>query len=289
MHVSTPRRPLALVLAAALIPALACGAGDDPPADPVEIHAHRGGPLATVEEEVVPVHPENSLAAFMDAHADGYVVELDVKLTRDRVPVVMHDPTLNRTTDCRGRVDRRTAAELDRCRLDVLGTADVTAPNPRPERVPMLAEVLDWARADGARLNLEIKNLPANDDFDPTRRFARAVVTALEESGIGHDQVLVQSFWRPNLDVAQEAGWRTAILTGGDDNRRAPELAERGQYDAISPEWPLPLGFLDRAAGRPVIVWTLNAESDIEAALDAGVAAIVSDNPGLVRALAAEG
>ena len=63
-------RPLALSLAIlACVPAAAS-------AD-VEIHAHRGGPLATVDGEVTPVLPEESMRAFEQAHEDGFVIELD--------------------------------------------------------------------------------------------------------------------------------------------------------------------------------------------------------------------
>ncbi len=74
------------------------------------VHAHRGGPLSYGA-------PENSLQAFERTAADGFVVELDVKLSKDRVPVVIHDATLDRTTTCKGRVIDRTAAELRSCTL----------------------------------------------------------------------------------------------------------------------------------------------------------------------------
>jgi len=271
-----------------LMPA-ACGEQSDGSPEPVEIHAHRGITLATAAGEAVPVHPENSMTAFRAAHAEGFTVEFDVKLTGDRVPVVMHDPTLARTTDCTGRVDGRTARALARCRLDVLGAAGVTTSTPRPEPVPVLSDVLDWARAEGAQLHMEIKNLRAHEDFDPSPRFARIVVETLDRSGIAADQLVVKSFWSPNLDVARSAGWRTALLTGRDRNDDAPAVAERHGFDVLSPEWPLPEGFMERAGTRPVVPWTLDSEGEIRAALRAGVDGIVSNKPELVRALAGDG
>jgi glycerophosphoryl diester phosphodiesterase len=264
-----PRHLLLAVLAAVL--AAGCGSENEDSA-PVEIHAHRGGPLESAGGDVIAVHPENSMSAFRAAHADGFTLELDVQLTADAVPVVMHDPTLGRTTDCRGRVDARPARSLARCRLDLLGTSGNTRPNLQPERVPTLAEVLEWARAEGTELTVEIKDVSA-----------RTVVDAFASSGIDGEQLVVKSFRPRDLEIARDAGWRTALLTSRDHNAAAPGIASREDFDVLSPQWPLPEGFLDEA-GRPVVPWTLNSSREIEAALDAGVDGIVTDNPGAFRA-----
>lgn len=75
--------------------------------------------------------PENSLAAFQKAVKGGYGIELDVQLTRDRVPVVFHDETLERICGRKGRVRDYTQRELQRFALCHSG-----------ERIPPLAEVL---------------------------------------------------------------------------------------------------------------------------------------------------
>src|SRR3712207_1030098 len=83
------------------------------------VHAHRGGPVV----EGAPRFGEETLAAFQDAHERrGAVLELDVKLSKDRVPIAIHDATLDRVTACEGRVDAQTAAELAQCPIDVLGS-----------------------------------------------------------------------------------------------------------------------------------------------------------------------
>ena len=131
------------------------------------VHAHRGGALTNG----VPTLPENSLAAFERAGRDGFVIELDVKLSSDRKPVVIHDELLDRTTTCTGTVGSKTLAQLRGCRLDVLGTDDKEAPAPAPqEPIPTLAEALEVVRRTGARVNLEIKNLPTDSDYEPGPR-----------------------------------------------------------------------------------------------------------------------
>src|SRR2546423_12949606 len=107
-----------------------------PSAYAIDLHAHRGGGL----EDGTPIAYENSLSAFKGAPGRGAdVVELDVHVSNDGVPFVMHDGTLDRTTDCSGSVADHTAAEIDACHIDRLGTTDVftdvpgsTEPVPRP-------------------------------------------------------------------------------------------------------------------------------------------------------------
>ncbi len=94
------------------------------------VHAHRGGSLETGQGRCSGRStPENSMPAFRAAARRGFVLELDVKLSADRRPVVIHDATLDRTTDCEGRVDSLTLAQLRKdCEIDLLGTERSRAP-----------------------------------------------------------------------------------------------------------------------------------------------------------------
>lgn len=112
----------------------------------VRVWAHRG---ASAEA------PENTLTAFLravDLGARG--IELDVQLTRDGVPVVLHDPTLERTTDGRGWVGDWNWAELRR--LDAGGWFDKTFAG---ERIPSLSEVLAVVPEE-VWVNIELKTAP---------------------------------------------------------------------------------------------------------------------------------
>lgn len=77
------------------------------------IHAHRGGPLENGKAAL----SENSMPAFREAAARGFVIEADVKLSTDNVPMVIHDDELNRTTNCTGPVSALTAAQLGDCEI----------------------------------------------------------------------------------------------------------------------------------------------------------------------------
>ena len=112
--------------------------------------AHRGaGKLA----------PENTLAAMRIGQAHGYqMVEFDVKLSGDGVPFLLHDDTLDRTTDGRGRADALTWAEL--AKLDA-GSSHSAAFAGEP--LPTLSAIARWAIANGVACNVEIKPIPGRE------------------------------------------------------------------------------------------------------------------------------
>ena len=137
------------------------------------IHAHRGGSI----EFGKPTYPESTMPAFRASARRGFVLELDVKLTKDLVPVVIHDATLDRTTPCAGQVNARTYAELlADCRSTPRHRWQLRAARARDRRrapIPKLSEVLALARHAGVRVNLEIKNQPT----DPTSTSPRTSPT----------------------------------------------------------------------------------------------------------------
>jgi glycerophosphoryl diester phosphodiesterase len=131
--------------------------------------------------------PENTLSSFRaaeEAGADG--IELDVHLSQDGVPVVIHDDTLDRTTDGRGAVNRQTLAELRR-----LDAGRWFAPSFAGERLPTLEEVLAWS-AERLRVNIEIKSAGAG----------RAVLELLAAYPLA--RVLVSSFDHGLLETLRQ-------------------------------------------------------------------------------------
>jgi glycerophosphoryl diester phosphodiesterase len=263
------------------------------------ITAHRGGTLA----EGVPVLPENTLPAFRNAAKHGWVLEFDVSLTADRVPVVIHDDTLDRVSNCSGPVKARTAAQLRaECWVDVLGTAGVTAPNPKRTPIPTLAQVLRLAARHHAIVSPEIKNIPptsqqelvGGDDFEPDPRgFAAVVSAALAASGFPPQRMIVQSFWPPNLEVARShlPAAQLSFLTLEQTNDPGPETARALGYDWVSPGFTGSLNptYVERAHayGKRITVYTPNSAAEIAAARAAGVDAIITDDPVLAARLSA--
>src|SRR5207247_2483164 len=124
-------------------------------------------------------YPENTLASFASALEVGaQIVEFDVQLTRDGTPVVIHDPTLDRTTTGTGPVREKTLAEA----------RAVSAGYPRRfgsahagERVPTLAEVLAFLRGR-ARMIVEIKTESVRDD--PGESVETLTVAEVRKAGL---------------------------------------------------------------------------------------------------------
>jgi glycerophosphoryl diester phosphodiesterase len=213
--------------------------------------------------------PENTLAAFRRAVAVGApMVELDVQLTRDHEVVVVHDWTLDRTTDGAGPVRDRTLAELRR-----LDAGTWFGPTFRGERIPMLAEVL---AAVPVAVNVELKPVGA-DGLE-----ARAL--AVVESAGALERVIFSSFEAAALGRLRARSRAAALAVLWEDPAIAEALRLAGRVgaralhvrkDAVTTE------VLARAAhaGLPVRAWTVNDPAETARLRAAGVEGIFTDFP----------
>lgn len=237
--------------------------------------AHRG---ASIEA------PENTVAAFEAAAAAGAdLVELDVRLTADGVPVVLHDPDVGPTTDGTGPVHTLTLREVKQ--LDASGGR-----GPRQE-IPTLAEALTSIGAHaGMGVDLEIKNIPGEPDFDsPREAVLEAVLRALEETGFT-GPALVSSFnW---LTVERSKELAPEISTGfltvaGIDPMAALVYATQAGHEFVLPQAPALMeageGFVQEAHAEGVRVgtWTVDDEVVMATLFGWGVDAVASNNPRL--------
>lgn len=243
------------------------------------VFAHRGGSL---------IGPENTVLAIargLDAGADGF--ECDVRLAADGVPVVIHDPTLERTTSGTGPVHALTStalASLDAtCRFAPRDPARAVT---TPEGVPALRDVL--RRFATARVIVELK------DEDP--RLADAVVGVVRHSGAA-SRVCLGSFHQVVLDRVR--GQAPDITTSA-TRREAQRTLARSWV-----RWPFPMAppyrafqvperagrlhvvtaaFVRRAhrEGAVVQVWTVDTPEDVRRLLTLGVDGVISDRPDLV-------
>ena len=221
------------------------------------VYGHRGASA---------VAPENTIEAFVLARelgADG--VELDVRRCADADLVLHHDAVL---TD--GRIIVET------------GRADL------PATLPDLAAALD--ACTDLMVNIEIKNLPHDPDFDPERRVVDAVVELLEHRNRG-DRVIVSSFHLPTIDRVKELDpdIATGLLTFIDPLPvDGIGLAVAGGHDALHPHdatVDAELVAAAHAAGLAVNVWTVDDPARIRALADFGVDGIVTNVPDVARAV----
>lgn len=132
-------------------------------------------------------YPENTLAAFKGAiDAGAHMIELDVNLSKDRQLIVIHDETVDRTTDGHGPVNALTLKQLSH--LDAGSWFD---PRFSSERVPTLAQVLDTVKGR-LMVNIEIKP-EAFETHGPQDAVERQVLALIRERHM-HNDVLVSSF-----------------------------------------------------------------------------------------------
>jgi glycerophosphoryl diester phosphodiesterase len=201
------------------------------------------------------------------------------------VPVVIHDATLDRTTNCTGQVRSRVVLFLqENCRIDTLGGEALLRPAPPGVTVPTLKDTLEWAFEARAKVNIEIKNYPTDPDYTPGPGFANTVLTVIENGALPKSHVLIQSFLPQNLDPAKARGFKTSLLLLRQGaNQAGIDLAARNDYDFVSPGWPTagdPEDFVDLAhrAGLAVVPYTVDSLTDIRLAIDAGVDGLISND-----------
>ncbi|MBM9467089.1 glycerophosphodiester phosphodiesterase [Nakamurella leprariae] len=230
--------------------------------------AHRGASAAA---------PENTMPAFAAAWAAGAGwVETDVQPTLDGVPVLLHDPDLDRTTDGRGPVRGRSAREvaaLDAGRWFPDGAFTGTGV---PPLSALLAEL-----SPTRRLLLEIKG-------EHTRQQVRTVLRACRDSGQDH-RVLVQSFEVAALGHVRDLDPHRplGLLVEELDDDPVAACARVGAC-AYNPDHRALLDGLTRRpdlldelhrADVAVAVWTADDPADWAALTDAGVDAIITNRP----------
>nr|WP_269205004.1 glycerophosphodiester phosphodiesterase family protein [Motilibacter aurantiacus] len=238
---------------------------DDPGALPAVI-AHRGDSYNA---------PENTLAAFESAIRNGADwVEIDVQTTRDGVPVVMHDNTVDRTTAGTGDISTLTAAQV--AQLEA-GSWFSAAAYPG-QKVPTLTDVLDQMRGRASKLLLEVKG-------PETQAEVERVVAAIKSRG-QTSEVLLQSFDVNVLRHARAADpdLRLGLLRSSLDADPVALSKELG-LTAYNPSWdalksrPGIVASLHEA-GIAVMVWTVDDTTSWEQLRVLGVDGIITNKAG---------
>ncbi len=243
--------------------------------------------------------PENSLAAFALAVQQGAeAIELDAHLTRDGYVVVLHDDTVDATTNGRGAVAAMTLEQTRQLRLHArtrgktgqLGTVVVDEP------IPLLSEVFDRIAPSGVTINVELKAAHGS-------ALADAVAHLIAERGLA-EQVLLSSFDRATLAHVQErhGTLRRALLfpssniegmmTGMLNSQGWVTGAHMLGCEAIHPYWRVvSLGLTSRAhdLGMEVNAWTVDDAATIHRLVTMDVDGIITNDPAKTHAAVRQG
>ncbi len=239
----------------------------------IQVHGHRGARAR---------RPENTLAAFRYAIDLGVdAVELDVLVTRDDVPVVVHDPYI-------GPEDAHAIRSLT---LVELGEYDCGA-MPR-ERVPTLDQVFALGRGNHVWFNVEAKSFPDHPELAPVPDSCAAMILArVRKHGLSR-RVILQSFDPRVLTAAakQEPGiprsalWESDLDWAGIAKEFSATMLSP-LHALVSPErvaWA-------HAAGLPVLAWTVNEPEQWAPLAEAGIDGMITDDPAaLIAWLTARG
>lgn len=248
------------------------------------VFAHRGGAALA---------PENTIVAFdrgLALGADG--LELDVRLSRDGVAVVLHDATVDRTTDGTGAVADLTAGEI--AGLDAgyrFGAPDGFPFRDRGIGVPRLREVLERYRGVPSIVELKVD--------EP--ELARQALADVRAAG-AFANVVIGSFKQGVLDATRALEPEMPTSASTDEVRRLL-LRSRFRLTVRRPPYRL-LQVPEVRAGRRIVsprfvraahragllvqVWTINREDDMRRLLGWGVDALISDRPDVAVRVATE-
>lgn len=233
--------------------------------------AHRGGAARA---------PENTLEAMRLGIADGAdALEMDVRMSADGEVVVIHDPTVERTTGAAGAVEKMTLSELRA--LDAgshfRGRPPSSGSSER-HQIPTFEEVL--RTFPGVPFLIEIK-----------APLAAAETRRLIETYGAEDRCLVDGYSTAALRVFR--GSRIACGPGRNGLIALLVKSVTGIRDSVPSDVsalsiprtyhgvPLPMGLLTstmRAAGKPIHIWTVNDPDEARMLWDRGAAGIITDN-----------
>ena len=224
--------------------------------------------------------PENTLAAFRLAMAQGAaIVECDVHLSADGVPIVIHDERVDRTTDGSGEVSSLTLAELRR--LDAGGWLNGRFAG---EHIPTLDETLELC-AGRARVFVELKRGGGQALVEVALGAIARSACEVAVISFGPDEVTGVARVRPDLPLGFLLGKAHVNQHGAP---RALTVARELGAGFISPQHDVvDSAFVAaaHAAELPVSVWTADDPARIRALADLGVDAITTNVPAVALGL----
>ena len=245
----------------------------------VKIIAHRGANRKA---------PQNTLPAFRQAIADGADgFETDVHLTRDGIPVICHNYTIDKTSDGTGEISSYTLDELKQFDFGAYFSEDF-----RGTPLPTLDEFLELvAPSDAEIINIELK-CPKGRMFELVSK----TIQSVRRFGV-LDRVIVSSFSPAILKMVKdvEPRCRTGFLhpTQSPSICRVVFVNPYMILKSTGADFVHPVSFtvtrfsvsLAHKMGRKVNVWTVNDEPTVRFLLSCGVDGIITDMPDKVRAI----
>lgn len=223
--------------------------------------------------------PENTIEGIHTAADMGVEwIELDVKLTKDFVPIIFHDDTLDRTTNTTGLIALKTYAEI--AELDCgswFGDSFIDV------KIPTLEQAVDAILERGLGLNLEIKPCPGRE-----KETAEVALDVLSQIWDDHDRLLISSFSHVSLEIALDMAtdWNRGFLLPEEWPENWAELAEYLQVSTMN----VNAGSVTREQideimdlEKPILAYTVNNPDQARLLQSWGVDGFFSDAPDMLQ------
>ena len=234
------------------------------------------------------VAPENTMAAFRASAAAGAPFELDTMLCKTGEPVVIHDYTVDRTTNGKGKV-----ADLTLKELRALDAGSYFSPKFKGEKIPTLNEVLDEF-ANRVKVDIEIKYQGPREKI-PT--LAKAIIDLVKKKGLekkvfitAFNPYVLEAFKNEAPDLARGqlySRFETADIPYHQKVvLRNLLLNESADPDFLAPNYKM----VDEEyvktyheLGYKILVWTVNKPDDMRRLIEMGVDGIITDFPNRLK------
>ena len=223
--------------------------------------------------------PENTLEGIHTAADMGVEwVELDVKLTKDDVPILFHDDALDRTTNGHGLIAETTYEDLKQLEAGSWFSDSFTG-----IKIPTLVEAIDALVSRNLGLNLEIKPCAGRE-----KDTAEIALDILSQYWDDHDRLLISSFEHVSLEAAQDvaADWARGLLLGGDEiSDNWLEIADYLNVKTVNFGTKLVTDEIINAAleqDYTPLVYTVNDPTEARQYQSMGVKTVFSDEPDVI-------
>ena len=231
----------------------------------VDLTAHRGGTFGA---------PENTMAAFAQAKADGAdICELDVQQSADGVIFVSHDSNFRRISGVDKNVWEAPWSEVQQ--MDATGA--FWANRAEAQGYPLLDDAIPWAEENDRRLNIELK--PTGHEVD----FEKAVADIVNAHDFGGRCIVTSQAYDTVARMKEYAPEATCtyVMTLAYGNICELEAADAFSIEAASIS-PSLVAYL-HAHGKPVLTWVVNSEANMNRVIGNGVDHVITDDVPLGR------
>lgn len=232
----------------------------------MEVTAHRGASV---------LYPENTMAAFIGAKELGADwIELDVQQTKDEYIIVMHDTNFKRTTGVNLDIWSATLEDVEK-----LDAGSFKGSQFKGEKVPLLENVIKWAKENSIKLNIELK--PTGKE----KNFEQNVANIIKKYNFENNCVItsqvyevLENFKKVNTNITTV--YVTALAYGDITKLKA---ADYFSIEASSVKKNIVSKIHNE--GKQIYAWTVNSKENINKMIDLNVDNIITDDPTLAKNL----